>query len=295
MKKAGLIAGGVVVVVGAVFAVGLLVGHWFGTSGQPAMTTSTTLAWSRVALPVAEAGGPMVPLGESADWMAGQEDLNDARQELADAQAALDAAAEAVADPYGMPEVWQGAWCFTRLGVLKNAADLRGLTTPQANDGQGWHQWAHEHPGAFIIVCGDVVGTQGAYVDPTYKRLLGQLIRDNELRDEGAAVAGARDRLDAALRRLDEIGRDYEQAEARVHIAVEEAATEWGPGAERTIRSALADAEWVYCDLNPGAFEAAAVSLGLLPEDPSDDLVTYWWVTRPDEYIRACKAAYALR
>jgi hypothetical protein len=31
-----------------------------------------------------------------------------------------------------------------------------------------------------------------------------------------------------------------------------------------------------------------------LPGYPTEDLVTYWWVTRPDEYIRACKAAFAL-
>jgi hypothetical protein len=217
VKKAGLIAGGVIVVVGAVFAVGVPVGHWFGVGLEAATTTTTTLGWSRVTLPVAEAEARVGPLEELPGRVAARGALEAARAALASAQADFAEAAAASAPEVELARL-QGL-VLRRQAAVTGAAERFGLTD-------------HEREYAVAAMIGTVVG-------------------------------------------------EVLQAE--------------GEASETSIRRALADPEWVFCDLKADLLAASAVSLGLLPEDPSDDLVTYWWVTRPDEYIRACRAAFALR
>jgi hypothetical protein len=122
---------------------------------------------------------------------------------------------------------------------------------------------------------------------------------EEEWRQAQLALTDAGERLGVAQVALDDAMAAYEATtpESQVSSIVAAAEAELGAESEDTIRSGLADAEWVFCELNGDKVLTAAVSLGFLPE--SDEylqyLTRYWHVQRPEEYIRACRTAFTLR
>jgi len=226
-----------------------------------------------------------------------REELDAARQRLGDAEEALAATSvpNVDADPWGMPELWQSWWCLRKQRiVLQGAADVRGIDRPGAAYYYDWKAWALAHRAEFRLVCSDVVAQLGEDVtdrEKTYFAAHGGMWLLFHLRE---AVEVARAGVSAAETQLQEARVSYEAAlQEELDEVVQEIVRAQGDQSRQVIRTALGDAAWALCARQPALVKAAAAELGLLPENPGEDLYDYWWVTRPDEFVGACEAAYA--
>ncbi|MBM3695571.1 MAG: hypothetical protein FJW79_06525 [Actinobacteria bacterium] len=201
-------------------------------------------------------------------------------------------------NPWNMAEEWQPWWCLrSQRRHLRAFADARGVSGPRFDYYFDWVAWAVAHPGAFSLLCGDVVAQFGNTATAERRTFFGEHAGGWLLFHLREAVAIAQAEASAAEGRFSKAKESYDAAVAEaVATIVEEARAAQGAQSERVIRDSVSDAEGPFCRANEDAvvLEAAA-SLGFLPVGPSSDLVTYWWATRPDEYIRARNAAYALR
>jgi hypothetical protein len=144
-----------------------------------------------------------------------------------------------------------------------------------------------------VLLCGDLVATEGTDLTEHEKASFEALGAPQVLLGCREAVSNARSQVTSAQRQLDQTPQAHRAAvDMAVRAIVEE--TKGGRGAEsrETVQAGLLVQEWAFCDPAPELVGAAATALRLLPYEPSKDLFTYWQVTRPDEYIRACEAAY---
>lgn len=261
--------------------------------GGTATTTTALEEWTQVTLPVVEAQARIGPMSSFPAVVAAQDVLSDA----VDALARAEAAHPEETSPGQLPEAWQPWWCLrlSRTG-MRSAAQASNLVVPETLYFSPWVSWAYEHPADFTSLCGQLIRQSGESVTEEMKDALEAQVEGWIALYSAQATRNERHQVAVAEVSLSVAQQAYATAVANEVPAIVRATYEaQGAARDAAVRAALTDAEWVFCDRNWDTVFDAAVSLDLLPAHPSDDLLTYWWVTRPDEYIRACSVAYELR